>query len=247
MKSLFGFTRAVVKPRYALLTPDGFVNGALPGWSGATCVVLISPALGAKFAQVLITLAPDGRGVGHTDGMEFFAYVLDGECTLTLSRKKHHLMNGSFAFLPPLTDYTFSNAALGTRLLMFQKVYQPLDGLKDSEAIIDQASEHPGVPFQGDADARLQTLLPDTPEFDMAVNIFTYRPGATLPMVETHIMEHGMMILSGQGIYRLDHDWHPVKAGDVIWLAPYCPQWFAALGQTPASYIYYKDVNRSPM
>ncbi len=247
MKSLFGFTRAVVKPRYALLTPDGFVNSALPGWTGATCVVLISPAMGAKFTQTLVTLAKDGRGVGHTDGMELFAYVLDGDCTLTLSRKKHHLVSDSFVFLPPLTDYEFSKAAEGTRLLIFQKVYQPLDGLKDLQPIIDQASEHPGVPFQGDPDARLQTLLPDKPEFDLAVNIFTYQPGATLPIVETHVMEHGMMIVAGQGIYRLDNDWHPVKAGDVIWLAPFCPQWFVAMGKTPASYIYYKDVNRSPM
>ena len=40
---------------------------------------------------------------------------------------------------------------------------------------------------------------------------------------------------------------HPVKEGDAIWMAPYCPQWFVAMGKTPASYIYYKDVNREPM
>ena len=40
---------------------------------------------------------------------------------------------------------------------------------------------------------------------------------------------------------------NPVKAGDVIWMASYCPQWFVAMGKTPASYIYYKDVNRDPM
>jgi (S)-ureidoglycine aminohydrolase len=51
-------------------------------------------------------------------------------------------------------------------------------------------------------------------------------------------------MLEGQGIYRLDADWHPVQAGDVIWMAPYCPQWFAAIGPAPARYIYYKDVNR---
>ena len=89
-------------------------------------------------------------------------------------------------------------------------------------------------------------LLPEDLSFDLAVNIFTYQPGATLPFVETHIMEHGLLMLSGQGIYRLDADWHPVKAGDVIWMAPYCPQWFVAMGPTPASYIYYKDVNRAP-
>jgi (S)-ureidoglycine aminohydrolase len=53
-------------------------------------------------------------------------------------------------------------------------------------------------------------------------------------------------MLTGQGIYRLDADWHPVQAGDVIWMAPYCPQWFVAMGKVPASYIYYKDVNRAP-
>jgi (S)-ureidoglycine aminohydrolase len=29
-------------------------------------------------------------------------------------------------------------------------------------------------------------------------------------------------------------------------MAPYCPQWFVACGRKPASYIYYKDVNRAP-
>ena len=108
------------------------------------------------------------------------------------------------------------------------------------------AKDVPGQPFLGNEDARLQVLLPDKPEFDVAVNIFTYQPGATLPFVESHIMEHGLVMLTGQGIYRLDADWHPVQAGDVIWMAPYCPQWFVAMGKVPASYIYYKDVNRAP-
>jgi len=38
-----------------------------------------------------------------------------------------------------------------------------------------------------------------------------------------------------------------VGVGDVIWTAPYCPQWFVAMGKTPASYIYYQDVNRDSM
>ncbi len=31
-----------------------------------------------------------------------------------------------------------------------------------------------------------------------------------------------------------------MQEGDVIWMAPYCPQWFAAVGEEPAGYIYYK-------
>ena len=71
---------------------------------------------------------------------------------------------------------------------------------------------------------------------------------ANLPLT-VHNVEDGeqaIAYLSGQGIYRLDDDWHPVQAGDVIWMAPYCPQWFVAMGKSPASYIYYKDVNRDP-
>jgi (S)-ureidoglycine aminohydrolase len=29
-------------------------------------------------------------------------------------------------------------------------------------------------------------------------------------------------------------------------MAPYCPQWFGALGKTPAKYLIYKDWNRHP-
>ena len=98
-----------------------------------------------------------------------------------------------------------------------------------------------------DPDAMLQTLLPaDDPAFDMAVNIFTYQPGATLPFVETHIMEHGLLMLKGQGVYRLDDRHYPVMAGDVIWMAPWCPQWYVSMGKTPSAYIYYKNVNRYP-
>jgi (S)-ureidoglycine aminohydrolase len=30
-------------------------------------------------------------------------------------------------------------------------------------------------------------------------------------------------------------------------MAPYCPQWFVAMGKNPARYLYYKDVNRRPL
>ena len=79
----------------------------------------------------------------------------------------------------------------------------------------------------------------------MAVNVFTYQSGAALPFVETHIMEHGLYMSAGQGVYRLNQCWYPVTAGDSIWMAAYCPQWFVAMGKTPARYVYYKDVNRN--
>jgi len=89
-----------------------------------------------------------------------------------------------------------------------------------------------------------QVLLPDEPAFDLAMNLFTYQPGATLPFVETHVMEHGLVMLAGQGVYYLGHEWMEVLAGDFIWMGPYVPQSFYATGAVPSRYVYYKDVHR---
>ena len=102
-------------------------------------------------------------------------------------------------------------------------------------------------PLEGDASIEVRHLVPDNVAFDFAVNVMTYQPGAALPMVESHVMEHGLLMLSGGGIYRLGDCWYPVKAGDFIWMAPFCPQWFGALGKTPAKYLIYKDWNRHPL
>jgi (S)-ureidoglycine aminohydrolase len=235
-----------VKERYALLTPSGFVPSCLPGWEKAVCNVLISPAMGARFSQLLITLEKEGQCQGNTGNTQYFVYVLHGPASILFDEKKHRLETGSYVYVPAGKDLQLSGSA-GARLLIFEKAYQPLPRLPKPTGFSGHEREIKAQPFLGNEDARLQVLLPDQPAFDMAVNIFTYQPGATLPFVETHVMEHGLMMLRGQGVYRLDSDWHPVQAGDVIWMAPYCPQWFVAMGKTPASYIYYKDVNREPM
>ena len=247
MPELFGFTRNVVKERYALLTPSGFVPSFLPGWEKAVCNVLIAPALGARFTQLLVTLERDGQCLGNTGANQYFIYLIAGSGTITIEDRTHRLEAGSFVYLPLSKDVQLKSGSAGTRVLIFQKPYKPLAGTGRPSALVGHQRDVKGQPFLGNEDALLQVLLPEQPAFDMAVNIFTYQPGATLPMVETHVMEHGLMLLSGQGIYRLDADWHPVQSGDVIWMAPYCPQWFVAMGKTPASYIYYKDVNRDPM
>jgi (S)-ureidoglycine aminohydrolase len=247
MNEIFGFTRDVVKERYALRTPSGFVPSHLPGWRNAVSIVQISEAMGANFCQLFITLQKGGEGQGETGALEFFVYALDGKCSAKLAGKSYSLAAGGYAYLPPRTEFHFSQARPGTQLLVFQKRFEPLAGVAKPSVIVGREADVAGKPFLGNKDALLQVLLPDQPEFDMAVNIFTYQPGATLPFVETHIMEHGLVMLQGQGIYRLDTDWHPVRAGDIIWMAPYCPQWFVAMGQTPAAYIYHKDVNRSPL
>jgi (S)-ureidoglycine aminohydrolase len=154
------------------------------------------------------------------------------------------LSAGMYLYLAPGQTMVLE-AIEEAKAVLFQKRYTPLAGQAAPETLIGHASDIAGTPFLGNPKARLQVLLPTSLAFDLAVNIFTYQPGATLPFVETHVMEHGLLMLSGQGVYRLEDKWYPVTAGDVIWMAPYCPQWFVAMGDSSASYLYYKDVNRS--
>ena len=247
MKYPPGFSRDVIKTRYALITPDGFTPSRLPGWTNCTINIAISPAMGANLAQVLVAMEKSGRALSSTNDDEMFLYVLEGRCAVIVSDRGRVLSAGYYAYIPPHSEYELRSARAGTRLLIFQKRFVRLVGKNTPDVFFGNAAKIKGQPFRGNPDAMLQTLLPDDVTFDMAVNIFVYQPGAVLPFAETHIMEHGLLMLAGAGIYRLDTDWHPVQAGDVIWIGPHCPQWFAATGDVPASYIYYKDVNRAPL
>jgi len=56
---------------------------------------------------------------------------------------------------------------------------------------------------------RSSACCPNEPQFDFAVNTMVYQPGASLSMVEMHVMEHGLIMLEGGGIYRLGDSWYP--------------------------------------
>ncbi|MFZ4774316.1 MAG: (S)-ureidoglycine aminohydrolase [Terrimicrobiaceae bacterium] len=242
MDKVFGETRTTVATRHALIAPDGHVASSLPGFSGVVPYFIISPAMGAGFVQVLLRFSQGGLGSFAADGLETFLYLQEGSCTVTVGAGETLLSPGGYAYCPAGSEIAFrSDAAVVT---CFRKKFQGPGEVPGP--VFGNASESVAAPFLGNPRALLKTLLPDDPRFDMAVNIFTYEPGATLPFVETHIMEHGLLMLSGQGVYRLENSYYPVCAGDVIWMAPYCPQWFVAMGDGPASYLYYKDINRHP-
>src|SRR4051812_18462312 len=240
---LFGTTRSRVADRHALICPDSFVRAPLPGWTKTQGIILIAPRLGARFTQYLAEMEPGAAAGPAAAGVERVVFVRDGSVTVGTGRT---LTPGGFAFIPADTPMSL-RAETAARLNVFEKRYVPRTGVLAPEPVIGREQDVDGVPFLGDPDARLQVLLPDTPPFDLAVNVFRFRPGATLPMVEIHVMEHGLLMLEGQGVYRLGDDWYPVRAGDAIWMAPFCPQWFVAMGKESAAYLYYKDVNRDPL
>lgn len=246
MSHLFGQTRTAVSLRHALIAPDSHVPSAFPGWDGATAYVLISPAIGSEVSQLLVVYEKGGGTAWFpANEYEHVLYVERGDVRAVWDDGDVTLTEGGYLFVPP-ENVLALHGSEGTRLTVFRKVYEPVEGIEAPPAVHGYAEDAPAEPFLGNEKAILQTLLPIDPRFDLAMNIFTYQPGATLPFVETHIMEHGLLMLSGQGIYRLDQSYYPVKAGDAIWMAPYCPQWFVAMGDEPASYLYYKDIHRLP-
>lgn len=239
-------TRSVVKSNHAIISPDGYINSNVPGWTNCTVNVIINEAMGANLCQTLITANEDTRIKGSTKESQIFFYLWEGHTDVTVSGEKKHLASGEFVYVPINQEYVLENMEFGSRIITFHKEYEPLAGYDVPPVLFGDGAKVPGPAYLGDPALRLQVLLPEEFSFDMAVNIFTYDSGGRLPMVETHIMEHGLMYLQGEGIYMLDHQWYPVKKGDSLWMAPYCQQWFTAMGKEPAVYIYYKNVNRFP-
>jgi (S)-ureidoglycine aminohydrolase len=244
---LFGTTRSRVEHNHALICPDSFVRAPLPGWTNTQGVILIAPQVGAKFTQYLALMEAGAVSAPPAGGVERVAYVLEGSVSVEMPDKAvRKLAPGGYLFVPAGISIEM-RAETASRVNIFEKPYVPLAGQPAPGPIAGNEQSVAGNPFMGDEAARLQVLLPDVPGFDLAVNRFRFQPGAALPLVEIHVMEHGLLMLEGQGVYRLGNDWYPVRAGDVIWMAPFCPQWFVAMGKEPASYLYYKDVNRDPL
>ncbi len=234
-----GFTRSMRRADHLLQTPDTFVRAPLPGMRHATAIVHAAPAIGAAFVQY--TAEFSGGGSIDPSELQRFVYVLEGE----LSLDRQTLSAGDFGYLPPASPITV-RAAAPARAVVVEKAYQPLPGVAAPAAFTGRESDVPVTLLGDDPGLRVRSLIPDDHAFDFRMNTLTYDPGATLPQVEVHVMEHGLLMLSGAGIYRLGHHWYPVDAGDFIWMAPYCAQWFGALGKTPARYLLYKDWDRQP-
>lgn len=244
---LFGSTRSRVERDHALICPESFVRSPLPGWSNTQCVILIAPPMGARFMQYLAFMEPGATAAPPAAGIERFLFVLEGQVNHHPAGSSSSRMTaGDYAYIPP-DDETTITAGATSKLVVFEKRYAKLPGVQIPPRFHGPESAIAGLPFMGDPDARLQTLLPDNSYHDLAVNLFRFQPGAALPLVEIHVMEHGLLMLEGQGVYRLGEKWYPVRAGDVIWMKSFCPQWFVAMGNTPAAYLYYKDVNRDPL
>ena len=246
--------RAVFTEAYAVI-PKGvmrdIVTSYLPFWENTRAWVIARPLSGfaETFSQYIMDVAPGG-GSDRPEldtGAEGVIFVVAGELTLTLAGKHHDLKTGGYAFVPPAAPWTVKND--GTAPLRFhwvRKAYEKVEGLDTPDAFVTSDDAVQPFPMPGTEGKWATSRFADPADLrhDMHVNIVTFEPGASIPFAETHVMEHGLYVLEGKAVYRLNSDWVEVEAGDFMWLRAFCPQACYAGGPGRFRYLLYKDVNR---
>lgn len=246
--------RAVFTNAYAVI-PSGvqrdIVVSHLPHWDDTRVWVLARPLSGfaETFSHYLMDIAPGGGSQmpEPDDDAEGALFVAGGKLVLELAGRERELRPGGFAYVPPGGVWSIRNRGPGpAQLHWIRKLYQRVPGLTAPEAIVtnEDSIEPVAVPGTEGRWATTRFIDPADMRHDMHINIVTFEPGATIPFEETHVMEHGLYVLEGKAVYRLNRDWVEVEAGDYMWLRAFCPQACYAGGPGRFRYLLYKDVNR---
>ena len=246
--------RAVFTDAYAVI-PKGvmsdIVTSYLPFWEGTRLWVLSRPLSGfaETFSQYIMEVKPGGgsdRPEPEADAQAVL-FVVEGELTVTLDGERHVLKPGGYAYLPPASGWTARNEGPRTaRFHWIRKAYDFVEGLEAPDALfLDEADIPPlAMPDTEGRWATTRFVDPEDLRHDMHVTIVTFEPGGLIPFEETHVMEHGLYVLEGKAVYKLNQDWVEVEAGDFMWLRAFCPQACYAGGPGRFRYLLYKDVNR---
>jgi (S)-ureidoglycine aminohydrolase len=246
--------RAVFTEAYALI-PKGvmrdIVTSYLPFWDKTRAWILSRPLSGfaETFSQYIMEVEPGG-GSSRPEpdaGAQGVLFLMEGEVTVKLGRKSHRLQPGGYAYLPPSSGWTLKNTGkTPARFHWIRKLYESVDGLDMPEPLFRNEQDIVPLSMPGTAGrwATTRFVDPEDLRHDMHVTIVTFEPGGVIPFAETHVMEHGLYVLEGKGVYRLNQDWIEVEAGDYMWLRAFCPQACYAGGPGRFRYLLYKDVNR---
>jgi (S)-ureidoglycine aminohydrolase len=245
--------RAIFTEAYAVI-PHGvmrdIVVSYLPHWAATRAWIIARPLSGfaETFSQYILEVSPGGgsKQPEPDAGAEGVLFVVAGEASLAIDGTPHLLAAGGYAYLPPGCRWTLHNrGAAPLRFHWIRKRYEAVDGIDLPTAFVADERNVPPAWMPG-TDNRWGTtrfVEPDDLRHDMHVNIVTLEPGAVIPFEETHVMEHGLYVLEGKAVYRLNRDWVEVEAGDFMWLRAFCPQACYA-GPGRFRYLLYKDVNR---
>ncbi|HRO13103.1 bifunctional allantoicase/(S)-ureidoglycine aminohydrolase [Amaricoccus sp.] len=246
--------RAVFTEAYAVI-PRGvysdIVTSFLPHWEATRLWVIARPLTGfaETFSQYIMEVSPGGGSTTPEPdpAAEGVLFVVEGGATLTVAGQTHALNPGSYAYLPPATPWTLLNdTGAPVRFHWIRKRYEPAEGIPAPDPLVlDERDIAPAaMPGTEGRWATTRFVDPTDLRHDMHVTVVTFEPGGVIPFEETHVMEHGLYVLEGKAVYRLNRDWVEVEAGDFMWLRAFCPQACYAGGPGRFRYLLYKDVNR---
>lgn len=227
------------------------VTSCLPGWTGTRMWLIARPMSGFSetFSQYVMEVAPDGGSDTPEPeaGAQGVIFVTEGDIWLSLDGEEHDLGPGGYAYIPAGCAWKLRNGKdAPARFHWVRKLYEHAPGIAAPKPFVtsDQAITPIAMPDTKGCWATTRFVEPDDVTHDMHVNIVTFQPGGVIPFEETHAMEHGLYVLEGKAVYKLNRDWVEVEAGDFMWLRAYCPQACYAAGPGPFRYLLYKDVNR---
>lgn len=246
--------RAVFTTSYCVI-PKGvmtdIVTSRLPHWADTVAWVIAQPMSGFSetFSHYIVDLAPGGGSDAPEPdaGAQAVIFLTEGQVVLTLDGTAHTMVPGGYAYIPAGTGWTLWTRGRHTaRFHWIRKRYQPVPGLAVPGAFVtnETAIAPVAMPDTHGVWATTRFVEPGDLRHDMHVNIVTFQPGGSIPFEETHVMEHGLYVLQGKAVYKLNQDWVEVEAGDYMWLRAFCPQACYAGGPGPFRYLLYKDVNR---
>ena len=246
--------RAMFTEAYAVIpkgTMSDIVTSLLPFWEGARFWVLSRPLSGfaETFSQYIAEVQPGGGSdrPETEQGVEAVLFVVEGSVLVTIEGATHEMAEGGYAYIPPGADWRLRNTSdQVARFHWIRKAYQAVEGLAAPDPVITNENDIAPTPMPDTNGAWATTRFVDPNDLrhDMHVTIVTFQPGGVIPFAETHVMEHGLYVLEGKAVYRLNQDWVEVEAGDYMWLRAFCPQACYAGGPGPFRYLLYKDVNR---
>ena len=238
-------SRGVRGLSFTLVTPANHYPSRLPAFGDAPVVKLVTPRMApARIGEYLVTLpAGDGTGELVEPGFETFLYALEGEAALLAGGDALPLHAGGFAYLPADAFYDIAPGSQPARLLVVKRRYEPYPGVEAPRALLGHRDDEPAAETDVPGFRRRELLPTTDPAFDFNMSLLAFDPGVGLDKVEIHDEEHGLYMTAGGGTYLLEDRELEVRAGDFIYMAPYCPQSFVA-GAEPSEYLLYKDVWR---
>lgn len=243
-------TRAVIRRGdYAVIPPQGTVNNVVPGIDHCRVSIMATPKLGASFVWYQVEAEPKLGGTSKLfateAGVEAFAYCIEGSGTFTAGTDTRNITTGAYVYAPAGVGIGFQNTGdTPMKLLLYKQRYIPLNGV-EPVVVFGNVNDIPYRDYDNMTNVHVKDLLPIDKRFDMNFHILSFDPGGCHPFFETHVQEHGMYILEGEGAYFFGDDtWKLIKKEDFVWFGAYSLQGAYGVGRVPFTYIYSKDCNR---